>query len=290
MKTMDLKSLILKMFRREEFYGYDVHKRLMSENIKVEISRLYKVLNEMLREGLLEYRWKKSQFGPKMKVYRLSEKGREELNKIFLDAIQTVHNFYGEYLMSLPPKINVFDSLSSLLTGELEDGGDIVYIVSQYSLMHELMIRGLHGKVSHAKIYLVKPSTETVNLNLENLTVLNGTYDDIPLKDSYADIILVAEMPQNNLLENALKEWCRVLKRKGKVTILVPTVLVEDYEDPLTIGDFIEKNEHEIIEKGERIDKRIFQAQLKNFFQKTEERQIIHMTIFSASEPRSLRK
>ena len=69
-----------------------------------------------------------------------------------------------------------------------------------------------------------------------------------------------------------------------------PTVLIHKYEDPLTIGDFIEKYEHETIEKGEQINKEFLQVLLKNFFNKVEERQIVHMTIFLASGPRVLRQ
>jgi len=48
------------LFGNREFYGYEVHKVLVSEDVKVEISRLYRVHNEMMREVLLEGRWKKS--------------------------------------------------------------------------------------------------------------------------------------------------------------------------------------------------------------------------------------
>jgi len=53
MRTKDLKMFILKMFGGREFYGYDVHKKLGSEDVKIAISRLYRVLNEMLREQSL---------------------------------------------------------------------------------------------------------------------------------------------------------------------------------------------------------------------------------------------
>jgi len=60
MRTGDLKQVTLKLFGNREFYGYEVHKVLVSEDVKVEISRLYRVHNEMMREVLLEGRWKKS--------------------------------------------------------------------------------------------------------------------------------------------------------------------------------------------------------------------------------------
>ena len=76
-----------------------------------------------------------------------------------------------------------------------------------------------------------------------------------------------------------------MLKESGTLSILTPTVFVQKYGDPLTIGNFIEKYEHETPGKGEHVDKEIIQAILRNFFQKLEERQIVHMSIFSASQP-----
>jgi len=91
------------------------------------------------------------------------------------------------------------------------------------------------------------------------------------------------DLPQKKSLEKALKEWYRVLKQDGKLGMLTPAILLQEHEDPLTIGDFVEKYEHETIEKGEKIDKAFLQAQLKNFFAAVEERQIVHMTILQAS-------
>lgn len=64
MRTEDLKNIILRMFGHKKFYGYEIHKKLASENIKIEISRLYRVLNEMMKDKLLEGRWEKSHIGP----------------------------------------------------------------------------------------------------------------------------------------------------------------------------------------------------------------------------------
>ena len=97
---------------------------------------------------------------------------------------------------------------------------------------------------------------------------------------------MVIDLPEKNLLETALSEWHRVIRQSGKLAILTPTIFIQKYEDPLTIGQFIEKYEHETIEKGEHIERDFLQAMLRNFFQKVEERQIVHMTIISASEKR----
>lgn len=290
MRAEDLKKNILKMFKGKELYGYEIHKKLASEGVRVEISRLYRVLNEILRERLLEGRWEKSQSGPEKRVYRLSGKGRKELDRIFLDATETIHAFYSEYLLSLPSKVSVFDHICRLLTEELRKQSIIAYIAPEYSAMHERMICCLHSKVPQAKIYLLKPRSVELRLRLDNLLFLEGSYEKVPLKDGYVDLIVMTNIPENHLLKAALREWRRVLKESGRLAILTPTIFAREYKDPLTISDFIEKHEHEARKLVERVDKKAFRALLKIFFQKVEEKQIVNMAIFSASEPHFLQQ
>jgi len=283
MRTRDLKRIILKMFGGREFYGYEVHKVLLSRGVEIEISRLYRVLTEMLREGLLEGRWEKSRKGPKRRIYKMGEKGKDELDKIFLDAIQIVHMFYGKYLMGLVPKVNVLGSIYSPLTDELKGQSNIACVTPQYTPIHEWFMRTVHKVSPQGEIYLIKQESVQVDLKLDNLTVMNGSYGDISLRKDFLDLLVIVDLPPKDSLEKALKEWYRVLKQDGKLGILTPSILLQKHEDPLTIGDFVEKHEHETIEKGEKIDKRFLQAQLKNFFAAVEERQIVHMTILQAS-------
>jgi PadR family transcriptional regulator PadR len=285
MRTGDLKQIILKLFGNREFYGYEVHKVLLLEDVEVEISRLYRVLNEMRREELLESRWEKSRIGPRKRVYQLGKKGREELNNILVDAIKTVHGFYGAYLMSLLPQINVFDDVVRSFTDGLKGNENVVYVISKHSRMNEFLISNIQRKLPQAKIFLVKPGSLELGLNLDNLFLFDGFYNDIPLKTDFADCMIVIDLPKKEYLERALKEWRRVLNSNGKLAILTPTILLEKYEDPLTIGNFIEKHEHETIEKGEHIDKNILEGHVKQYFNTIEEETIVHMTIFRAFEP-----
>jgi DNA-binding PadR family transcriptional regulator len=288
MRTRDLKRMILRMFGDTEFYGYDVHKTLASEDIKMEISRLYRVLTEMLREGLLEGRWEKSRLGPRKRVYRLGAKGREELDTILLDAIKTVHSFYGKYLLTLPPEVNAFHKICSLLTDELKGRGNIAYLPATFSVMHERFVQAICNKMLGGKVYLVKPRLVDVELKLDNLLFLDGSHDNIPMKDEFFDLLVVVDLPRKDSLEDALREWHRILRRNGRLAVLTPTILVERIEDPMTIGDFVEKYEHETIEKGEKVDKEFLLGLLKNAFNEVEERQIVHMALFLVSEPHLL--
>lgn len=284
MKTADFKNIILKMFGNREFYGYEIHKMLASEGFNVEISRLYRILGEMSKEGLLQGRWEKSQLGPDRRVYKLGTNGKNELNKILFDAISTVHSFYGMYLINLSPKVNVIDNIMNPLIGGLKDNETIAFITSRYSPMNEVIVSYLHNKMPQGKIFLVKPKSISLDLRLDNVLLMDGSFGDIPLKDDYVDLLFIIDLPNENALEKAVKEWRRVINKNGILAILTPTILVSKYEEPMSIGDFVEKYEHEAIEKGLRIDREHLQAFLDNSFNVVHERDFVHMTIFMASE------
>jgi DNA-binding PadR family transcriptional regulator len=288
MRTEDLKKVVLRTFGPREFYGYEVHKELASEKVDVGISRLYRVLTEMLREGLLEGRWEKGQLGPRRRVYRIGKKGKEERKKLLLEAIDTVHGFYSEYLLNLPAETNVLNSAVKLLSNNVDRKGEIAFISPTYSVMHEKILHKLHNEMPQAKIYFVKPASLTVDLDFDNLSFLNGTCDNIPLKDGYVDLAMVAEAPEKDFLEESLTEVHRVLKQDGKLAIVIPTILACKYDDPLSIGNFIEKYEHEASEKGDYIDAEALRALLQKLFNSVEEKRIVHMTYFLASQPHLL--
>jgi DNA-binding PadR family transcriptional regulator len=286
LKTYDLERIILKMFKENELHGYEVHKRLESQGVEVEISRLYRVLNDMLKRGLLESLWQKSQIGPKRRVYRLGKKGEKELNKILEDAIETVHIFYGEYLLNLPAESSVFNRISSYVTEKLKERGNIVFFTPMYSQIIEKLLSSLRSSAPSGNIRLVKHRSVETKLQLDDLSILDGDYGDIPLKEGYADLEVIALLPKRDSLQAAMSEWCRVLNKSGRLAILIPTALLNDYEDPLTIGDFVEKYERENIREEDYADKKTTLALLRDCFDNVEEKHIVHMTVLKASGKR----
>ena len=285
MRTIDIKKTILKMFRRGEFYGYDIHRRLEQNRVDIELSRLYRVLNEMEREELLNSRWEKSTAGPRKKMYTIGEGGREKLGKILLEAIETVHDFYGDYLISLYPEIRVFDDIFDWLTKGLKGNEKVAYLVTSNSSMHEMVIRSLSQRVPHGKIYILASKNVTRELKIESGVPLKADYENIPFKNGFLDMIITIGLPRNEILEASLGELSRVLDEDGTLGFITPSILLQKHVDPLSIGDFIEKHEHEVIEKGERLEKDHLLTLIKNNFQKIKEKELVHLTLLLASEP-----
>ena len=290
MKTDDIQKGILRIFRGGELYGYDIHKKLGTMDVDIDLSRLYRILNDMKKEGLLESRWEKSQSGPRKRMYRVTEGGQEKLMGILLEAIGVVHSFYGEYLMGLAPEGNPLLEIIDLMTESFQGNENVAYVTTKPFGVNEIIISIILKKLPEGKVYLVKPRSVEVNLEFDNLLTLGGSYEDIPLKEAFVDLVIVIDLPREELLRTAVEEWNRILVPKGRLAIVTPSVLVKDNEGPLSIGDYVEKYEHEIIEKGQTIEKRLLDDALTNSFVDIDERDIVHMMLIRARKSGSRNK
>jgi PadR family transcriptional regulator PadR len=283
LRTDDLKKAILLMLRNNELYGYDINRRLAQQDMSSNISRLYGILNEMQKDRLLMDRWERSKEGPRKKMYSLTDKGREALDEILLAAISTVHLFYGDYLRSLFPKVDVFGNILNVLTEGMEQGDNLGYISDSFSGINQVLLKSLHAKNPSGKLYLIKPDSLGLNTDIENANVFDGTYNDLPFKDDFIDRLIVIGVPTPETLVESIKEWRRVIKEGGRLTIVTPTILIQEHEEPMTIGDYVEKHEHQVIEKGSLIDHELFMSSLRDNFSEVVEREATHMTFITAS-------
>ena len=156
MRTEDLIDKILILVGNNEFYGYEIHKILESQGIKIEISRLYRLLNEMLKADLFSSRWEKSNSGPKKRVYKLDSKGLKKREEQLLEAIGIVHKFYGEYLQDLPEKLNIFDKIINYFKIQPLETKKIGLLTHSKSKIVDLLIKKIHQKTSKSSIYLCR--------------------------------------------------------------------------------------------------------------------------------------
>lgn len=268
----------------KEFYGYEIHKILKTQGITIEISRLYRVLNEMLKDNWFSSTWVKSQSGPKKRIYKLAKNGRKKRQEILIDAIGVVHKFYGEYLQSLSSEFDVFNLIVNFFKTGLTETKKIGFVSQTKSKMVDIIITRLHQKTS-AKIYFVKPDSVKTNLKLDRLLFVDGNFESIPLKNNYLDLLIIVGIPKKVIFEKTLKEWIRLIDRKGQLILISPTVLIDDYEDPKTIGQFFEEFEHYESHKIEKIGTKTIKRELKKFFNKVEKTNIVHVTLIKGSNP-----
>jgi len=279
MRKDDLKKTIVEILSSEEMHGYEVQKLLTSRGLRLGISYLYRVLAEMERGGYLESRRVKSTFGPEKKVYRLGEKGSAELDQELKNAVKIIHSKYFEYLGKLPPEKSAIRKLQRLLDAQV--GGDHKILVVAPRVFYDWMISPLCSKFKEGRIYLIKPPSVKVNIESANLVILDATAENIILKDNFIDAVRVHGEPKN--IRRATEEFHRVLRKDGSLAFIVPYSRPQRDDYPLTLGEFVEKVEHEVSEEDKtELDLTVVASLLSRYFQRVRNDRIAHLAIFVA--------
>jgi DNA polymerase-1 len=93
-----------------------------------------------------------------------------------------------------------------------------------------------------------------VRIELEGTAYVEGSLENVPLKERYLDLLIATSLPLLERIKKAAREWHRVIKDNGRIAVLSPRVLFDQYEDPLAIVDFMEKpfTSKEVEEKAGR--------------------------------------
>jgi DNA-binding PadR family transcriptional regulator len=275
----DLKKTIVEVLSSAEMHGYEVQKQLTSRGLKLNISYLYRVLAEMERDGYIEHMLAKSTFGPRKKVYRLGKKGSDELDQELKNAVKVIHKKYIEYLGKLPPEKSAIQKLQSLLDAQV--GGDQKILVVAPRVFYDWMISLPSSRFKDGKIYLVKPPSAKVNLESANLQTLDSTPENIFLKDNFVDAVRVHGEPLK--IDKAVEELRRVLRKDGSLSLIVPYSHPQKEDYPLTIGEFVEKVEHEVSEEDKtQLDFTATASLLSRYFMKVTTHRIAHLAILVA--------
>jgi PadR family transcriptional regulator PadR len=280
-----LKRTILDLFSNKDMYGYEVKKTLELNGKKIDATRIYAILKELKNEGLLIDRWERSTSGPRKRIYTLGEKGRDTIKANLLEAISVVHKHYGEYIISLYPEVDIIGEILNKLLNGMNGKKNIGYFTSQNYGSTNMLISRLQRMMPEGSIYLIKPRSVDIQLESENIDMLSGRYDDIPLKDGFADVLLLIDLPEEEQIESCIKEWHRVLSAEGNLGIITPSVLVSERKDPINIGDFVEKHEHEVHGQCNYIEGEYLKKELSNFFNEVEKQLIVHMSFITATQP-----
>lgn len=275
----DLKKMIVELLSTAEMHGYELQKQLASRGFRPNISYLYRVLAEMETEGYLQGTRMKSGLGPERKVYRLGEKGTEELDQELKEAVKTIHVKYVQYLAKLPPEKSAIRKLQRLLDSQVGRGDTILVVAPK--VFYEWMIPPSGNVLEDGKIYLVKPQNVKLSVEHANLIVLDTPVENIPLKDNYVDAVRVHGEPEN--IRRALKELHRVLRKDGSFAFIVPYFRPKKDNYPLTLGEFAEKVEHEISEGDKiKLDYAVAGSLLSRYFRRVKRYRLAHLAIFIA--------
>lgn len=245
MKKHDLTSKILNTIGYEEIHGYDLHKEIAFHGTTISQSRLYSILADMVSNGLLTERWETSKHGPRKKMFALSETGLEQRMLLLIDSINSVHRFYVEYLGRLPQESNFFDQIWSTLTNKIPEKPRVAVLISHLSQPVRYLLSRSHNHFSDGVFYILKkPDTELEGIGKDWL-ILDGIYDNIPLKDEYLDLLVVVGFHRSYANAAVVQEWHRTIRKNGTLAVMTSAIQTSEPKTPLSLGDFIETYQHQ---------------------------------------------
>lgn len=280
MNKDELKKNIVNLLSNSDMHGYKIQKRLEAKGTKLHLSYIYRILAEMEQEGFIGKKNVKSSFGPNKKIYFLRPKGSKTLDLELARAIKTIHSRYMRYLSSLPPEKSAILELHRLLNKQVKKE-DANFLVVAPRSFYDWIISPLCETFKKGKIYLIKSASVEVPTKYANLVVLDSSVEDIFLKDDFVDVVRVHGEPEN--MDLALKELCRVLKKKGSLAMVLPYYRFREDRPFLTIGEYVEKMEHALSRKSdESLDHDAAKSKLSDYFQRVEDLRLAHLSVFFA--------
>ncbi len=275
--------MVLRMLGTRELHGYEIHRDLESRGVKIRIGRLYEILNKMCDDGLLEDSWSPSESGPQKRMYRLSQNGVAAREKILLEAIQTVHEFYSEYLRALPPEKGAFMQIAGLLTRDLGKSPTIAFVSMKPSKSISQLLLAIRSIVPDCTLYFVGPRETALKMELGEFPSLEGSYDNIPAKDNYFDLVVFPGFTGCSDLDTCVSEWRRVLRLGGSAAIVTPTALIRELEDPMSIGEFVEQRENPERSQGAGLSETHLKDHLSKQFSSIDTNTVVHIGLIIAS-------
>jgi PadR family transcriptional regulator PadR len=95
-----LKAFLLLFLYMGEAHGYELIERLKEMGVKYEtyeVGYVYKTLRNMEKDGILESRWNVKEKGAAKRIYRITEKGKMNLEN-WADVLTNIRDSISNFL------------------------------------------------------------------------------------------------------------------------------------------------------------------------------------------------
>jgi DNA-binding PadR family transcriptional regulator len=252
----DLRRLVLRTLVEREAYGYELLGELAAKGVELRPNYLYMILAEMERDGLLLGRWTRRPggAGPRRHVYTLSEKGEKEYTNLVKDSLGLLMGAFFHHNQTREDitrhKERVRDLVDSLDTAPHNlKGARVVIAIPSYDplVCFPLYYYAWAEAFPNASIHLVKPRHLKLPASRPNVSLLDGSRNDIPLKDGFADLVVLEGIPNNATARETVAECMRVLKNGGNLIVRVSNSMTEERRSNyMSLFYFIERSFYEL--------------------------------------------
>jgi DNA-binding PadR family transcriptional regulator len=229
-----VKRLITRLLIDREISGYDTYKELIAKGVALRSNYLYMILTEMRDEGLLKARWVNDQKGRRKHLYSLSERGQEEFRQQVRDSLDVMMDgFVHANLNTRDLSDHLFALKGAFAWSGMPppgEGSKFVFTIPSFDPLscYPLQLRVASEMYPTVSVFVVKPSGVKYYDDRPNVTFVDGQRHDMPLKDGFADYLMLEGFPKAVPETKTISECARVLNDRGQLIVRVPGVMVEE--------------------------------------------------------------
>lgn len=271
-KKLAIKRSVLRTIALKDRYGNEILEDLRLAGIQPKSNYLYEILSEMEKEGLIRGRWSLNSGGrPSRHYYGLAEGGEKELDHMVWESFDLINE--RVLLARVKETPGMLDAVFSKIDVPAPTGKFVAVLPeSNPAVSYWLHLHSQIATFQNTTLYVVKPPNIPFPDPPSGITVLDGRRSNLPLKDGFADYLLMAGLPADSGVEETLEECARILNNDGHLILKHPNSLSEDRSQKSVAGyEYFANLLYEIYDRDGMINFGIVLKMLSRRFQKVSE-------------------
>lgn len=236
-----MEKLVIRALLDRELSGYDIYKEMTAKGLTPRSNYLYTVLTTMRSRGLLKDRWVDGKRGPRKHLYSLNKKGENEFTVALGESVNVLMDGFIHANLGADDLSDHSNSIKSMFehlrVPPPRNGAKFVIATPTFDplLCYPIAFQVFSTTFPDASIYVVKPpGVRLQTKGTSNLTFLDGWRYDLPLKDGFADYLVLEGLPKDVSEEQEIRECLRVLRNDGHFVIRHPVVMTEEKKPKFT--------------------------------------------------------
>ncbi|UCE11535.1 MAG: helix-turn-helix transcriptional regulator [Candidatus Thorarchaeota archaeon] len=216
------------MLDRAPCHGYELRRQLIPTVGDVEITKLYRILRDMEKEGLVNSEEFKGPHGPKRRVYTVGPTGERRLQTMLGEAIGVVLHFYDAFRhFSMIEEFGKAESMQF----EVPDGKVLVSILSplMYRETGTVQILEQWGETRPLHVLGDSGIWEQKKAKFERV---EGLPWNVSSKSTQFKEFWILGTPPRSLLPRTIMEAKRILEPEGILRMIAPFAFFDEPSAP----------------------------------------------------------
>ncbi len=224
--------------------------------------------------------------GGRRHLYSVGGKGKEALDSSLMESLTLLMTSYVNYMRHIED-FTGFAKVLIVASTQLEmpvpqEGERVVLAVSYHDpLTCYQLIFSLTDLFPQSEVYVVAPPGMEIFEQRKNMTVLHGWRYDIPLKDGFADYVIIEGFPSKVSEDKTIGEAMRVLRSGGNFVAQVKNTMVKEKRPEYPFfSEYVEELYYQLFKQDREISTEHIESLLAKYSQQQKSADINGTTMF----------